>query len=105
MNLDSKIERDNLAKDASNEGEDFVEIHLTVSSLFQMEFYHKDSFNSFTISPVGNRINGRLLATFDATGVAGGNFRIICAAVRPVRFCFGSKPLYSATTRVLRISH
>jgi hypothetical protein len=60
-----------------------------------MEFYHKDSFNSFSFSPDGDRINGRLLATFDATGVAGGNFRVICAADRPVSFCFSGASLYS----------
>jgi hypothetical protein len=59
-----------------------------------MEFFKKDSFNSFMITPTGNRINGRLLATFDATGVAGGNFRIVCAAVKPVSFCFSGASLF-----------
>jgi hypothetical protein len=42
-----------------------------------MEFHKKDLFNSFYVTPAGEFINGRLLATFDATGVAGGNFRVI----------------------------
>jgi hypothetical protein len=60
-----------------------------------MEFHRKESFNSFVISPVGERINGRLLATFDATGIAGGNFRVVCAATKPVSFCFPGSSLYS----------
>ncbi len=63
--------------------------------MFQMEFRKKDSFNSFTVSPSGDQINGRLLATFDATGVAGGNFRVICAATNPVNFCFSGASIYT----------
>ncbi len=59
-----------------------------------MEFHTKDSFGSFTFTPTGGRINARLLATFDATGVAGGNFRVICAATKPVSFCFSVASLY-----------
>jgi ATP adenylyltransferase/5',5'''-P-1,P-4-tetraphosphate phosphorylase II len=33
-------------------------------------------------------ITGRLLAAFDATGLASGNFRIVCAAVDCLSFCF-----------------
>jgi hypothetical protein len=60
-----------------------------------MEFHRKNSFNSFTVSPSGDQINGRLLATFDATGVAGGNFRVVCAAARPVNFCFSGASIYT----------
>jgi hypothetical protein len=62
--------------------------------VFQMEFRDKDSFSSFAFSPAGDQINGRLLATFDATGVAGGNFRVVCAAARPVNFCFPGASLF-----------
>jgi hypothetical protein len=60
-----------------------------------MEFHKKELFNSFDITPTGEHINGRLLATFDATGVAGGNFRIVCAATKPISFCFSGASLYT----------
>jgi hypothetical protein len=59
-----------------------------------MEFLKKDSFNSYAVSPDGDHITGRVLATFDATGVAGGNFRIVCAASKPVSFCFPGASLF-----------
>jgi hypothetical protein len=59
-----------------------------------MEFHKKDSFNSYNFEPEGDQLNGRLLATFDATGVAGGNFRVICAASRPTSFCFPGSKLF-----------
>jgi hypothetical protein len=60
-----------------------------------MEFLGKDSFNSFSATPLGDRIQAQLLATFDATGVAGGNFRIVCAAAKPVSFCFSGASLFT----------
>jgi hypothetical protein len=60
-----------------------------------MEFFEKNSFHSFSFTPSGEHINGRLLATFDATGVAGGNFCVICAATRPVTFCFSGASIYA----------
>ncbi len=59
-----------------------------------MEFYNKDSFSSFAFTPAGDQIDGRLLATLDATGVAGGNFRVICAAAKPVNFCFPGASIF-----------
>jgi hypothetical protein len=60
-----------------------------------MEFHRKDSFGSFAFPPTGSRVNARLLAMFDATGVASGNFRITCAATKPVSFCFSGASLYA----------
>jgi hypothetical protein len=60
-----------------------------------MEFHQKELFNSFDVTPTGDHINGRLLATFDATGVAGGNFRVVCAAAKPISFCFSGASLYT----------
>jgi hypothetical protein len=37
---------------------------------------------------MGENITGRPLAVFDATGLAGGNFRIVCAAADCLSFCF-----------------
>ncbi len=54
----------------------------------QMEFFKTDSFNSFVVEPEGDHINGRLLAVFDATGIAGGVFRVACAAVDRHSFGF-----------------
>ncbi len=59
-----------------------------------MEFHKTDAFNSFTFSPTGDDISGRLLATFDATGIAGGNFRVVCAANKPVSYCFPGSNLF-----------
>jgi hypothetical protein len=59
-----------------------------------MEFLKKDSFNNFAVTPIGDQINGRLLATFDASRVAGGNFRIVRGAVKPVNFCFPGAELF-----------
>ncbi len=67
----------------------------TNSVQFQMEFHKKDLFNSFDVTPAGEFINGRLLATFDTTGVVGGNFRIVCAASKPVSYCFSGASLFT----------
>jgi hypothetical protein len=60
----------------------------------QMEFFKTDSFNSYIVEPEGDHINGRLLAVFDATGIAGGVFRVACAAVDRHSFGFSGALLY-----------
>ncbi len=70
-------------------------INRLIPSCLQMEFYTKDSFNSFSVEPRGDLINARLLATFDATGVTGGNFRVVCAAAKPASFCFSGASIFT----------
>ncbi len=60
-----------------------------------MEFLETGCFNSYDIEPEGDYINGRLLAAFDATGLAGGNFRVACAAIERQSFGFSGALLYS----------
>ncbi len=62
--------------------------------LLQMEFLKKDSFNSIAVSPMGNPIGAKIFTTFDATGIVGGNFRIVCAASKPASFFFSGAYLY-----------
>jgi hypothetical protein len=62
--------------------------------LLQMDFLKKDSFNSFAVSPTGNPIGTRILTTFDATGIVGRNFRVVCAASKPASFFFSGAYLY-----------
>jgi hypothetical protein len=45
-----------------------------------MEFHKIGRFNAYLFCPDNDDINGCLLAAFDATGIAGGNFKIICEA-------------------------
>jgi hypothetical protein len=59
-----------------------------------MEFLKTDRFNTYSFRPHGDEINGRLLATFDTVGIAGGNFKIIFAAADVKSFAFSGAQLY-----------